>query len=50
MGKICAKSPLAIGANCWSTFSRSPPENIRLSEELRGSKDELLRIAQEFGL
>ena len=26
------------------------PENIRSSGELRGSKDELLRVAQEFGL
>jgi len=29
---------------------KNPPENIRLSDELRGSKDELLRVAQEFGL
>jgi len=26
------------------------PENIRLSGELRSSKHELLRVAQEFGL
>jgi bifunctional non-homologous end joining protein LigD len=26
------------------------PENIRLSDELRGSKDELVRVAKEFGL
>jgi bifunctional non-homologous end joining protein LigD len=25
------------------------PENIRLSDELRGRKDELLRVAREFG-
>ena len=26
------------------------PENTRLSGELRGTKDKLLRVAQEFGL
>jgi bifunctional non-homologous end joining protein LigD len=26
------------------------PDNIRLSDELRGSKDELVRVAKEFGL
>jgi hypothetical protein len=25
-------------------------ENIRFCDELRGSKDELLRVAQQFGL
>ena len=29
---------------------KNPSENIRLSDELRGNKDELLRVAQEFGL
>lgn len=29
---------------------KNPSENIRLSDELRGTKDELLRVAQEFGL
>jgi hypothetical protein len=29
---------------------KKPPERIRLSDELRGTKDELLRVAQEFGL
>jgi ATP-dependent DNA ligase len=39
-----------LGANYWPTYSRTPPEHIRLSEELRGAKDDLLRVAQEFGL
>jgi len=29
---------------------KDAPDNIRLSDELRGSKDELVRVAQEFGL
>jgi bifunctional non-homologous end joining protein LigD len=29
---------------------KNPSENIRLSDELRGTKDELFRVAQEFGL
>jgi bifunctional non-homologous end joining protein LigD len=32
----------------WALKKR--PENIRLSDELRGSKDDLLRVAKEFGL
>jgi bifunctional non-homologous end joining protein LigD len=30
--------------------SQEPPEHIRLSDELRGTKDELLRVTQELGL
>jgi hypothetical protein len=30
--------------------AQEPPENIRLSDELRGNKDELLQVAQEFSL
>ena len=29
---------------------KNAPKNIRLSDELHGTKDELLRVAQEFGL
>ena len=29
---------------------KKAPENVRLSDELRGSKDDLLRVAREFGL
>jgi hypothetical protein len=29
---------------------KKPPENIRLSDQLRGTKAELMRVAQEFGL
>jgi bifunctional non-homologous end joining protein LigD len=32
------------------TFSKEAPPNIRLSEGLQGSKEDLLRVAQEFGL
>jgi len=39
-------SAICLSANCWPTFSRTPSENIRLSAELRGIKDALLRVAQ----
>ena len=50
IAKICAKSRLPPGANRWPTFLRKAPENLRLSDELRGSKDKLLRVAKEFAV
>jgi hypothetical protein len=38
------------GASSWPRCSRSLLKNIRLSDELRGTKNELLWVAQEFGL
>jgi bifunctional non-homologous end joining protein LigD len=48
--KICAASLSAPGASFLLSYSRNLLENIRLSDELRGARDELLRVAQEFGL
>ena len=40
-----------FSANCWpGQPSQEPLENIRLSDELRGTKDELLRVTQALGL
>src|SRR5262249_12005453 len=50
MGKICANSDSAPGANSWLSCLRKAPENIRFSGELSGTRDELLRVTQQFGL
>jgi hypothetical protein len=47
---IRCRSQRFLGANCWPTYLKKAPENIRLSEGLQGSKEDLLRVAQEFGL
>jgi bifunctional non-homologous end joining protein LigD len=49
-GKDLRKEPLLTRRKLLTELLKKPPENIRLSGELRGSKDELLRVAQEFGL
>src|SRR5215471_10913159 len=49
-GKDLRKEPLSSRRKLLGNLLKKPPENIRLSDELRGSKDELLRVAQEFGL
>jgi len=49
-GKDLRKEPLSARRNLLGNLLKKPPENIRLSDELRGSKDDLLRVAQEFGL
>src|SRR6516164_4852629 len=50
MGKICAKQPLNAKRKLLAELLEKASENIRLAGELRGSKDELLWVAQEFGL
>jgi bifunctional non-homologous end joining protein LigD len=50
MEKICVNSRSRPGVNCLANLLKKAPENVRLSDDLRGSKDELLRVAQEFGL
>src|SRR6516164_6828762 len=50
MGKICANSDSAPGANSWLSCLKKLLRTSGFSGELRGSKDELLRVAQEFGL
>jgi len=49
-GKDLRREPLSARRKLLGNLLKKPPENIRLSDELRGSKDDLLRVAQEFGL
>src|SRR5262245_8801134 len=49
-GKDLRNQPLSARRKLLADLLKKPPENIRLSGELRGSKDELLRVAQEFDL
>ena len=49
-GKDLRKEPLSARRKLLARVLKNRPENIRLSDELRGTKDELLRVAQEFGL
>jgi bifunctional non-homologous end joining protein LigD len=49
-GKDLRKEPLSARRKLLAEALKKAPENIRLSGELRGSKEELLRVAQEFGL
>src|SRR5262249_7633702 len=48
--KDLRKEPLSARRKLLANLLKNPPENIRISGELRGTKDELLRVAQEFGL
>jgi bifunctional non-homologous end joining protein LigD len=49
-GKDLRKEPLLARRKPLANLLKKTPEHVRLSDELRGSKDELLRVAQEFGL
>jgi ATP-dependent DNA ligase len=49
-GKHLRKEPLTARRKLLAQVLEKAPENIRLSGELRGTKDELLQVAQEFGL
>jgi len=49
-GKDLRKEPLSARRKLLARVLKNRPEKIRLSDELRGTKDELLRVAQEFGL
>jgi bifunctional non-homologous end joining protein LigD len=49
-GKDLRKEPLTARRKLLADLLKKPPENIRLSGGFRGSKDELLRVAEEFGL
>jgi bifunctional non-homologous end joining protein LigD len=49
-GKDLRNETLVTRRKLLARLLKKPPENIRLSDELRGSKEELLRVAKEFGL
>jgi bifunctional non-homologous end joining protein LigD len=49
-GKDLRKEPLCARRKQLVSLLKKTRKNIRLSDELRGTKDELLRVAQEFGL
>jgi ATP dependent DNA ligase domain len=49
-GEDLRKQPLSARRKLLAQVLNNPLENIRLSDELRRTKDELLRVAQEFGL
>jgi bifunctional non-homologous end joining protein LigD len=49
-GKDMRNQSLTARRQLLAQVLKNPPENIRLSDELRGSKDELVRVAKEFGL
>jgi len=49
-GKDLGEQRLSARRKLLAKLVEKAPENIRFSGELRGSRDELLRVAQEFGL
>src|SRR6516165_6395178 len=49
-GKDLRNQTLAARRKALANLLKDAPENIRLSDELRGSKEDLIRVAQEFGL
>jgi bifunctional non-homologous end joining protein LigD len=49
-GKDLRNQPLTARRKALANLLKDPPENIRLSDELRGSRYDLIRVAQEFGL
>ena len=49
-GKDLRKEPLSARRKLLAEVLKKAPENIRLSGGLQGSKEDLLRVAREFGL
>lgn len=49
-GQDLRNEPLSARRKLLVGILKKAPADIRFSQELRGSKDELLRVAQEFGL
>jgi bifunctional non-homologous end joining protein LigD len=49
-GKDLRKEPLSARRKLLAEVLKKAPANIRLSEGLLGSKEDLLRVAKEFGL
>jgi len=49
-GKDFREEPLSTRRKLLANLLKKPPEHIRFSEELRGSREELLQVAQQFCL
>ena len=49
-GKDLRKEPLSTRRKLLVDILKKSPPNIRVSEGLKGFKEDLLRVAQEFGL
>jgi bifunctional non-homologous end joining protein LigD len=49
-GQDLRKEPLSARRKLLADILKKAPSNIRFSEGLQGSKEDLLRVAQEFGL
>ena len=49
-GKDLRKEPLSARRKLLADILKKAPPDIRLSEGLQGSKEDLLRVTQEFGL
>jgi bifunctional non-homologous end joining protein LigD len=49
-GKGLRDQPPSARRKALANVLKGAPDNIRLSDELRGSKDELVRVAKEFDL
>jgi bifunctional non-homologous end joining protein LigD len=49
-GKDLRNQSLSARREALANLLKNPPDNIRVSDELRGSKEDLIRVAQEFGL
>jgi len=49
-GKDLRKEPLSARRKLLADILKKAPPNIRVSEGLQGSREDLLRVAQEFGL
>jgi bifunctional non-homologous end joining protein LigD len=49
-GKDLRKEPLSTRRHLLADILKKAPPNIRVSEGLQGSKEDLVRVAQEFGL
>jgi bifunctional non-homologous end joining protein LigD len=49
-GKDLRKEPFSTRRKLLADILKKAPPNIRLSEGLQGSREDLLRVAQEFGL
>src|SRR6516225_11689011 len=49
-GKDLRKEPLSARRKLLAQVVEKSPQDIRFSVELRGTRDELVRVAEEFGL